>query len=227
MPSVSSIAAQTLQRRITSGEFAQGQTLPSQRELADCLGISRASLREAISTLEALGMVRSQAGKGVFVTWGANPAPVRAALGHVSYTPLALFEFRFAVEPAWTALAARRVSPAMQDELAEIQAQMEAALHGGNLVVASECDLQFHLRLAECCGNVPLESVAHQFREQIAHCLRLPFAKPGSVWAPADEHRAILAAISAADGKAARSAMHAHLLGAARRVGIADEIETL
>lgn len=218
MPSVASIAAQTLQRRITAGEFPQGSPLPSQRELAESLGISRASLREAVSTLEALGMVRAQAGKGVFVAWGAGPAPGEEPRGHSTMSPQALFEFRLAVEPAWAALAARRMGPEARQQLEAIQAAMEAALQVGDLVMASEWDLQFHLALAEACGNPALQTVASQFREQIAHCLRLPFAKPGSIWEPADEHRQILAATG--DGPAAGAAMRAHLLTAASRVGL-------
>ena len=66
MPSLSNVAAQNIQRLIANGTYASGKTLPSQRDLAETLGISRACLREAISMLEALGLVRSHAGKGVF-----------------------------------------------------------------------------------------------------------------------------------------------------------------
>ena len=72
MPSLSNVAAQNLQRLIANGTYAVGKTLPSQRDLAETLGISRACLREAISMLEALGLVRSHPGKGVFVTAGTG-----------------------------------------------------------------------------------------------------------------------------------------------------------
>ena len=97
MPSLSNVAAQNIQRLIANGTYASGKTLPSQRDLAETLGISRACLREAISMLEALGLVRSHAGKGVFVTAGtgrdagdypANPAGMR---------PEAIFQFRFEI----------------------------------------------------------------------------------------------------------------------------------
>lgn len=220
MPSVSSIAAQTLQRRITSGEFALGSTLPSQRDLADSLGISRASLREAISTLEALGLVRSQAGKGVYVTWGAKPAADAMPDGPSAMPPQTLFEFRLAVEPAWAELAARRAGAAECAALEVTQRAMEEALHAGDLVMASELDLQFHLQLAELSGNPLLAATANQFRDKIAHSLRLPFANVKSVWAPVDEHRAVLDAIAAGDGRAAAAAMRSHLASAATRVGI-------
>lgn len=220
MPSVANIAAQNLQRRITTGEFALGSTLPSQRELADSLGISRASLREAISTLEALGLVRSQAGRGVFVTYGARPEPADLPRAGGALTPQALYELRYTLEPAWCSLAAARISSAEIDELERIEAAMEAALRVADLVGASERDLEFHIRLAEMSGSQGLVAAAHQFRDLIAHCLRLPFANASAIWAPADEHKRILAALTAGDPALAAEAMRAHLDAAANRVGV-------
>lgn len=223
MPSLSSIAAQSLQRRIVGGEFRQGDTLPPQRELSESLGISRASLREAISMLEALGLVRSQPGKGVFVTVGATPDPASLPESHTtggSMSPVALIEFRLALEPTWTALAAQRVDQAALASLQEIQSSMQQSLQSGDLVMASEWDLQFHLRIAELSGNPGLVAIAAQYRGQIAHSLRLPFSNSRQVWAPADEHQLILQALAAADPQAAARAMQAHLLSAAHRVGL-------
>lgn len=220
MPSIASIAAQALQRRIVSGEFAQGAPLPSQRDLAESLSISRASLREAVSMLEALGLVRSQAGKGVFVTWGSKAGLAHLPAGPSATPPHALFEFRHAMEPVWAGLAALRASPADVAALWAIQHDMEDALRAGDLVQASELDLHFHLQLAELSGNPLMRAVAAQFSAQIAHSLRLPFNDVGSMWSPADEHRVILAAIEAGDGALATQAMRAHLDSAAHRAGI-------
>lgn len=223
MPSLSSIVAQTLQRRITGGEFRQGDCLPPQRELAESLGVSRTALREAISLLEGLGLVKSQAGRGVFVTAGAEPDVSRlpaAGAGAAAMSPQALIEFRLAVEPGWTALAAQRADAGGLAALAEIQAQMLAALEGGDLVMASEWDLKFHCRIAELSGNPALMAIAEQFRGRIAHSLRLPFANFHLRQAPADEHGAILDALRAGDAAGAAHAMQMHLHSAARRVGI-------
>ena len=65
MQSIPISMAQTLQQHILSGHYPGGSQLPPQRELARQLGISRASLREALSMLEALGLVEIQPGKGV------------------------------------------------------------------------------------------------------------------------------------------------------------------
>lgn len=223
MASLSSIAAQALQRRILDGEFAQGETLPPQRELAESLGISRTSLREAISMLEALGLVRSQPGKGVYVTAGPQAdsrALPDAALGEQRLSPQGLIEFRLSVEPSWTALATQRSTDKQREELRQIQHKMLAALQEGDLVMASEWDLEFHHHLAVLSGNVALLSIADQFRPQIAHSLRLPFGNTRNIWTPADEHQQILDALLAGDAAAAAQAMHDHLMSAARRAGV-------
>jgi len=220
MPSIANLAAQALQRRIIDREFPNGSALPSQRELAEQLSISRASLREAISTLEALGLVRTQPGKGVFVTAGSRRDPAHPPRGIANMTPQALIEFRAVLEPAWASLAARHIDAEGLAQLEAIQTGMEHALKACDLVMAADWDLQFHLLLAELCGNPGLASIANQFSEQIGHSLRLPFSDPARVWEPADEHRRIIAAISAGDTAAAGAAMRAHLSAAARRVGI-------
>ncbi len=220
MPSIASMAAQALQRRITDGEFAPGASLPSQRDLSESLSISRASLREAISMLEALGLVRSQPGKGVFVTAGRRREPEELPLAEGAMDAQALLEFRLVLEPAWAGLAARRVDAAGRARLAAIQQGMEDALRVADLVMASDWDLQFHLLLAELSGNPGLAAVSRQFSDHIAHSLRLPFSDPKSIWAPADEHRRIVDCVAAGDAAGAAEAMRAHLASAAHRVGI-------
>lgn len=220
MPSVSNIAAQTLQRRILEGHYAAGAALPGQRELAESLGISRASLREAISTLEALGLLRSAPGKGVFVTAGSQLKADDLPAGPSAMPPEAIFQMRFVIEPANTALAARQRKAEGLDALRECMAEMQRALQSSDLVTAAECDLRFHLALAEFSGNPALAAMTRHFQAQLAYSLRLPFADRSHIWQPADEHNVILAAVAAGNAAAARKAMQQHLLSAAGRVGI-------
>lgn len=220
MPSVSNIAAQTLQRRILDGDYAPGAALPGQRELAESLGISRASLREAISMLEALGLLRSFAGKGVFVTAGAPADVANLPSGPNAMPPDAIFQMRFVIEPANAALAARRRDADGIAALRECQSEMQRALGASDLVTAADCDLRFHLALAELSGNPALAAITQHFQAQLAYSLRLPFADSSHIWQPADEHAAILAAIAAGNAASARKAMQQHLLSAAGRVGI-------
>ncbi len=224
MPRLSNVAAQTLQRQIHEGVYANGACLPGQRELAASLGISRAALREAISTLEALGLVRSQPGKGVFITAGSARAANELPAGPLAVPPQQVFQFRAIVEPAAAALAARQADAAARAALHAIQARMEAALHALDLVAASEADLDFHLALAGYSANPLLDSVIRSLEAPIAYSLRLPFADVAGLWAPADEHRAVLFAIDAGDARAAQAAMGTHLARAAARVGISFDM---
>jgi len=220
MPSVSNIAAQTLQRRILDGQYPAGTALPGQRELAEALGISRASLREAISTLEALGLLRSAPGKGVFVTASGQGKAADLPAGPSAMPPDAIFQMRFVIEPAHASLAARQRSTEGLAALRECMAEMQKALGASDLVTAAECDLRFHLGLAELSGNPALVAMTHHFQAQLAYSLRLPFADRNHIWQPADEHNVILAAVAAGNAAAARKAMQQHLLSAAGRVGI-------
>jgi len=220
MPSVSNIAAQTLQRRILDGQYPAGAALPGQRELAESLGISRASLREAISTLEALGLLRSFPGKGVFVTAGGQPKAGDLPAGPSAMPPDAIFQMRFVIEPANASLAARRRDSEGLDALRECMAEMQRALGASDLVTAADCDLRFHLALAELSGNPALAAMTQHFQAQLAYSLRLPFADRSQIWQPADEHNVILSAVAAGNAVAARKAMQQHLLSAAGRVGI-------
>lgn len=223
MPRLSSYAAQTLQRQIHEGRYQSGDTLPGQRELSASLGISRTALREAISTLEALGMVRAQPGKGVYVTSGRGRHASDMPAGPLAVPAQQVFEFRFIVEPAAAALAARRADAAGIATLRATQKRMEAALYALDLVAASDADLEFHLALADYAANPLLTSTIRSLEEPIAYSLRLPFANPDGIWAPADEHRTVLNAIEAGDAPAAYAAMAEHLKHAAARIGIPFE----
>jgi len=224
MTRLSHIAAQSLQRQIHDGTYAKGAALPGQRELASQLGISRTALREAIFTLEALGMVRSYPGKGVYVTAGAARSEAELPTGPLAAAPHAVFQFRAIVEPAAAALAAQHADAGQKARLHEIQEAMESALKSLDLVAASEADLAFHLAIADFTHNPMLAQAIRSLEEPIAYSLRLPFADPLGIWAPADEHRAVVAAINAQSPSAAHEAMTHHLIHAAARIGFAFDL---
>ncbi|WDZ96087.1 FadR/GntR family transcriptional regulator [Herbaspirillum sp. WKF16] len=226
--SMPNIAAQTLQRQILSGTYLPGEMLPSQRELSDSMGISRASLREALSMLEALGFIRSVPGKGTLVAERQSgratpPPPQPSAEGEAApATPplelAAIFQLRYVMESAAAALAARHITPHATPRLWGIQARFEEALKNLDLVSASHADFEFHQLIAELSGNPGFTQLVRQFESPISHSLRVPFADRERIWAPAVEHRAIAAAISAGDADGARQAMQQHVVNAAARV---------
>ncbi len=103
-------AVDAIRRLIETEGYAPGAALPAQRELAERLGVSRASLREALSTLSALGLVSVQPGRGVYVQEATGapdghwPFAGEVAAAHV-------FQLRFALEGFAAGLAAVTLGP--------------------------------------------------------------------------------------------------------------------
>lgn len=218
--SVSSDAARELQQQILDGRLPAGTMLPGQRELSVTMGISRASLREAISMLEALGMLSSRPGKGVLVTRGMPRDESELPSGPEPIPAKDMFQYRATIEPVAAALAANRIEPAGASELWALQHTLENAIGTRDLVAASEADLAFHLAVARLCGNAMFTEAVMDARGRVAHNLRLAFADLDRIEETADEHRRITLAISAGDPDGARDAMRAHLANTAARVGI-------
>src|SRR5258706_1264495 len=96
--------ADQLTMLITSGEFRRGERLPSERDLAVQLGVSRPSVREALIALEIQGLVEVRVGAGIFVAQAERPAvvPVNEGQG-----PFELLRARWLIEGEIAALAAR------------------------------------------------------------------------------------------------------------------------
>src|SRR6059036_3716048 len=115
------------------GELRPGDQLPPERALAEQFQVSRASVREALRTLELLGVVETRAGGGTFVRQVAPDDLVRPlhsliARGH-SLTDV--IEFRGVVEPAIAALAATRITPAQLDELRQLLVEQQRKVATG------------------------------------------------------------------------------------------------
>jgi len=112
------VIADQIAGRIRAGEFPRGGRLPSERELAEQLQVSRASIREALIALEIEGYVEVRVGTGVFVTReGAGfPAGSGACAGveqeHDDIGPFDLLEARMLIEPECAGMAAQQASPA-------------------------------------------------------------------------------------------------------------------
>ena len=141
----------TLSTRIVSQEYAAEERLPSERQLAQELGVARNTVREALDQLEERGMIRRRAGSGSFVTY--NPAGAREAISPVAAEtgPLQLQVMRGILEPEMVRLAIVSMAPRQIDELSEILSKMEAVQVDATAFVRLE--EEFHRRIAEGTGN--------------------------------------------------------------------------
>ena len=205
------IAAQ-LSALIASGEFTVGQRLPSERELAAQLGVSRPSLREALIALELEGLVEVRVGAGIWVTAasGRSLAPPGQQEGE---GPFELLSARWLIEGEITAMAARE---ATATDLASIRAaltEMERLEKKQQDFSAS--DREFHIRIAASTRNGVLQAVVEDLwdrgRGAMWRLMEQHFQTPALQAASVADHRAILQALAAHDPREARNARRAHL----------------
>ncbi|MCD0505177.1 FadR/GntR family transcriptional regulator [Bordetella petrii] len=212
--------------RIRAGDFPAGTRLPAERELADQLQVSRASIREALIALEIEGYVDVRVGTGVFVLTPPRAEDRPAAVGiarqalpseSTGIGPFDLLDTRLLLEPECAALAAQKGSPA---QIAAIQ-----AAHAGmsSTDVPGAHDQAFHGAIASACGNAALAAAIARLWQLSAASpvysrLEKHFVTP-QVWQAArQEHDRILAAIVDRDPVRARHAMHDHLVGILARL---------
>ena len=183
---------------IRVGRLAPGDRLPSERDLARRLEVGRASVREAIASLQVAGMIETRPGSGSFVAAGAAE---RTTETHDS-SPSDLLEARALLEPAVARLAALRAGPD-----AEIE-ELLAAMDGASGQAWNDCDRRFHQRIAALTGNPVLIGLA----DRIAAVMDEPLwqrlrddsiAVPGRTTIHLAEHRMIYEAIAEGDAEAA------------------------
>ncbi|HTT12170.1 MAG TPA: FadR/GntR family transcriptional regulator [Burkholderiaceae bacterium] len=203
---------------IESGRFEVGSRLPPERDLAQRLGVSRPSLREALIALDVEGRVEVRSGSGVYVSHAPvdNTPRKTAALGE---SPSQLMEARSVIEGEVVVLACARITDELLKRLRELFKGMETELTRRRTPL--DLDKQFHLTLAEMTGNAVLARlVGDLFDERhspISAKIRSRFESARTWKAALKEHEAILRAIEARDPIAAQAAMRAHLKASAQR----------
>jgi GntR family uxuAB operon transcriptional repressor len=201
--------ADQIAQLIANGEYRPGARLPAERELATSLGVSRASVREAIISLEMGGLVEVRVGSGIFVT---APLAPPAAARDAGPGPFDLLQARKLIEGEIAAVAAARAAPADLEYLRQCVARMAA--HVEDFAVREVSDREFHLGIAKATGNGSLELAVAGLWEQRAELwgrLQQHFHTPELARKTIRDHLAILSAIAARDAAAARAAMHRHI----------------
>jgi GntR family uxuAB operon transcriptional repressor len=201
--------ADQIAQLIASGEFPPGARLPAERELATSLGVSRASVREAIISLEMGGLVEVRVGTGIFVT---TPAPQSQAARDAGPGPFELLQARKLIEGEIAAVAARKASQSELDLLRQCLARMETNVD--DFAVREASDREFHLGIAKATGNGSLELVVEGLWDQRAELwgrLQKHFHTQELARKTIRDHAAILDALVGRDPEAARAAMHRHL----------------
>jgi len=219
-------AAKRLQEMILSGELAAGQRLPSQHDLSRQLGISRASLREAVSILETLGFLSIEPGRGTFIASNA------VAAGGQQLTPRGLsdryakqdiYQTRLYIESLIIADVARVVVAQTLKTLREATAVMIEAWDRRDLVTIINHDRIFHLTICRACPNPMLRDIYEGLSEEFQGTWRypLPVTRTQRFLESMSEHYAMVDALEAGDSQKAAAIMQEHVFKTAAAAGIA------
>lgn len=211
--------AAAIRARIVSGELAQGEKLPNERQIAASYGVSRNVVREAIRTLAKDGLVVVRQGSGTYVADATSQAlgdslELALSVGGVKQNLGDLIEIRQIIEPTVAGLAAERATPDDIKVLRHEVESMEGAFDDVEAFIAA--DHRFHIAIADCTQNrlvsmmlFPIVDVLNEQRK------RLFFVADSARTAQAFHHR-ILKAIEKGDAIGATEAMQGHV-GQVRR----------
>lgn len=209
--------ADRIRALIHSGEYPPGTRLPPERELAQQLGVSRPSVREALIALEIEGSVEIRMGAGVFVCAPAEqPGRETAALGE---SPIELMQARSALEGTVVAMACAAATPQLLQPLAQAIEAMRLAIFERREPWMH--DRAFHVGIAAITGNsVLVRLVGELFDERHGPISSKLSAQAESTltWTDAlHEHEAIYRMLERRDVLMAQTAMRSHLNASQRR----------
>src|SRR6202451_1158345 len=198
--------------RLIIKKLKPGDKLPSERELAELLQVSRSSIRDAIRSLELVGLVEPRQGTGTMVrelSGGAKISPFANALERKREQVTELLDFRKMLEPPLAARAATHASVEEISEMEEILRRQEEKQAQGEAAVAEDAEFHYNIALASGNGVVlkVLDIIMDLLRETRERSLQLD-GRPQKSLAG---HRRILAAIKRHDGEAAKAAMRRHI----------------
>jgi GntR family transcriptional repressor for pyruvate dehydrogenase complex len=210
--------ADQIRELIDRGGFEVGARLPPERDLAQQLGVSRPSLREALIALDVEGRVEVRTGSGIYVSAAAS-GPAQARTPAMGESPSQLMEARSVIEGEVVMLACARIAAEPLARLRELLKEMEAAIERRRAKL--ELDREFHLTLAQMSGNAVLSRLVGELFDErhspISAKISSRFESTRTWRSALKEHEAILNAVEARNPIAAQAAMRAHLKASAMR----------
>ncbi|WP_417372560.1 FadR/GntR family transcriptional regulator [Glutamicibacter protophormiae] len=222
-PNLTSSLVEHLRERISSGSIAAGEKLPSENALISEHGVSRTVVREAITRLQAEGLVYTRRGAGSFAL---TPPPqpqsdTKIPVPRTMTERQQLIEYRLGFETEAAAVAALSASDADLKSMDEALKGFEASQ--GNASLSMNCDYEFHLAVARATGNPYFAHAVQGFgpsmiampRRRLDSTAAVDAERLGSV---TTEHRAVREAIAAGNPQLAAAAMRLHLGNSIQRL---------
>jgi GntR family transcriptional regulator, transcriptional repressor for pyruvate dehydrogenase complex len=205
-------AAEQLFQLIKDGTWKVGDRLPSEKELAEHLGVGRSTVREALQNLSALNVIESAAGARTVIK---APSPTEIFRPDLmswligDRAAAELLEARAMIEPSCARLASMRATDADWARVDAVLAAHAAALGTGGDV--HEHGAAFHLEVVRCAGNRVAEIFMHSILDLLTARGQLVDTIPGARQRELDDHHALRDVLRARDPDAAGQAMLAHI----------------
>ncbi|MGI9101730.1 MAG: FadR/GntR family transcriptional regulator [Terriglobales bacterium] len=203
--------ARQIQQRIVQ-EMQPGDVLPAERELAQQFGVSRSSIRDAIRSLETMGLLEPRQGMGTVV----KEVSADSLVGTLTSVLLQkrkvvheLLDVRQILEPALTARAAEHITSEQLKVLEELLERQGEKIRGGEL--AMEEDSEFHSLIAAAARNTVILQVLDVLMGVLRETRERSLQSKGRLQKSFAGHRRILAALKRHDARAAEAAMRRHL----------------
>ncbi|MET3459268.1 MULTISPECIES: FadR/GntR family transcriptional regulator [Pseudomonas] len=209
-----------LRAALARGQWRSGDMLPGQRELAEQLGISRPSLREAVIVLETLGLVRSMPGKGVVVL-EANPGDAAIEGSAMAGASLEdLLQLRYTLEPFIVGLVAQSISSKEVGQLRLTLMDMREALEANDSDACANAYIAFHEELFALTSNPIFQNVVQQTSNALKQSADVLRNSPEHLAERLTENEAVVRAIRGKNSAQASAEMRRHILREGQRMGI-------
>jgi GntR family transcriptional repressor for pyruvate dehydrogenase complex len=197
---------------ITGGRLRPGDRLPPERDLAELVGVSRASLRAGLRSLQAMGVMQARQGSGTYIVAGPprlGEGPLRFLAALHGFTQDDMFGARAVLEVGASGLAAANANPEQLAAMADEVASMFASLDNPQEYLRH--DVQFHRAMAAASQNPVLATLIDTLAQLIWETRRADVARSTDLKESAEMHRRIYRAIRAGDVARARQEMAEHL----------------
>ena len=211
--------------------------LPSQRELSSLFKVSRTTVREALSLLQASGKLRTQPGRRSI--WVDPSQPSQNKFSKVldaeptelpskrTYPKSEISRFRYLIEGQSGRLAAMRITDAEIQQLEENLNIFKAQTRAMDLEASARTDFEFHQLIVEFSGVRLFRDLHLYFRDVIMQAVQMYRSQHTRAWEPVVEHEKILEALKRRDPDEALYYVRSHIVRSADRLGIVDAREII
>jgi GntR family transcriptional repressor for pyruvate dehydrogenase complex len=200
---------------LIEGEWAQGEKMPSENELADMFGVSRITVRQALQKLVTLGLVETRLGEGSFVKrleLGQSMDALIPTMFLGNHSNIQIFEFRQMLDSEAVALAAKKADAEDITALNVILDKMKASKESNDVKKFAEYDLKFHFKIVEITQNALLIRT-NVILQELLMLSMIEVVEHMGFDSGIKYHEEILKAIRNHDSKEAMRLMRKHISG--------------